>query len=239
MTQPATNTYDTFAAKYADLVTRREERGIERDPIMPRFLEVLGDVAGQRVLDAGCGEGYLARILAQRGALVTGIDIAENLVQLARERNSTGQITYQVADLSQPLPAFEQHFDLIASHLVMNDVPDYQGFLKTLGSVIKPGGRLVFSMNSPYSLIVRSHITDYFDTSGIHPYRGMAAEGVKVHFYHRTLEQYLDACFAAGFRLQRLVDIPTPEGTFTRQPDTLIPVGYHFPFFMVLNFIKD
>jgi hypothetical protein len=65
------------------------------------------------------------------------------------------------------------------------------------------------------------------------------AEGIKVHFYHRTLEQYLDACFEAGLRLQRLVDVPTPEGTFKRLPDILIPSGYHFPFFLILSLIKS
>jgi 2-polyprenyl-3-methyl-5-hydroxy-6-metoxy-1,4-benzoquinol methylase len=238
MTQSPTNYYDTFSSEYADMVARREEAGIERDPIMPRFLEVLGSVARLHVLDAGCGEGYLARILARRGAIVTGVDIAANLVQLGREKDSAGQITYQVADLSQPQPALEQQFDLIVSNLVMNDVADYQGFLGTLATAVKPGGRMIFSMNNPYSFVVRSHITDYFDTAGVHSYRGMAAQGVKVHFYHRTLEQYLAACLTAGFQLQRLVDIPTPEGTFTRRADTLIPVGYAFPFFMVLSLIK-
>ncbi len=206
---------------------------------MPRFLKLIGDVSGLTVLDAGCGEGYLSRILAEHGANVTGIDISPRLIELARAKDPRGEINYQVADLSQPLPAYRDHFDLIASHLVLNDVPDYQGFLRTLGAVAKPGGRLVFSMNNPYSLVVRSHITDYFDTGKAHPYRGMAEEGAKVHFYHRTLEQYLDACLAAGFQLQHLVDVPTPEGFFKRRSDTLIPVGYQFPFFTILSFLKS
>jgi len=39
-------------------------------------------------------------------------------------------------------------------------------------------------------------------------------------------------------QLQHLVDVPTPERTFKRLPDTLIPKGYHFPFFMILSFMK-
>lgn len=233
-----TNFYNDFATEYAEMVTAREEAGIGNDPIMPRFLEVIGDVSGLVALDACCGEGYLARILVERGAKVTGIDVAENLVQHARAKDPDGHITYQVADLSQPLPAYQQHFDLAVSHLAMNDVPDYQGFLRTLGSALKPGGRFVFSMNNPYSLVVRGHITDYFDTDKAFSYLGMAEHGVKVHFYQRTLEQYLSACSAAGLQLQRLVDIPTPEGTFKRRYNTLIPKGYHFPFFMVLSFLK-
>ncbi|GAC1345986.1 MAG: class I SAM-dependent methyltransferase [Ktedonobacteraceae bacterium] len=232
------NRYDEFALKYAELVAAREEAGIDHDQITPRFLKILGDVSGLITLDAGCGEGYFSRILALRSARVTGIDIAAPLIDIARAKDAEGTITYQVADLSQPLPEYQNHFDLIVSHLVLNDVYDYRGFLSTLGSVARPGGRLVLSLNNPYSYLVRSHITNYFDSGKAFPYRGMAEEGVKVHFYHRTLEEYLDACLSAGFQLQHLVDIPTPEGTFKRRNDTLLPMGYQFPFFMILSLVR-
>lgn len=231
--------YDDFASEYADMVNAREEKGIEQEPIMPLFLKILGDVSGLTTLDAGCGEGYLSRILARRGANVMGIDISKRLIEIARGKDSEGHITYQVANLSRPLPAYTDHFDLVVSHLVLNDVFDYRGFLQTLGSVAKSGGRLVLSMNNPYSFVVRSHITDYFDSGKQCSYRGMAEGGVKVYYYQRTLEEYMDACLAAGFQLQRLVDVPTPEGTFKRRSDMLLPPGYHFPFFMILSFVKN
>ena len=230
--------YNDFASEYADMVNAREEKGIEKEPIMPLFLKILGDVSGLTTLDAGCGEGYLSRILARRGANVTGIDISERLIEIARRKDPEGHITYQVADLSQPLPVYSDHFDLIVTHFVLNDVFDYRGFLQTLGSMAKSGGRMVLSMNNPYSFVLRSHITDYFDSGKQSSYRGMAEEGVKVYFYQRTLEEYMDACLSAGFQLQRLVDVPTPEGAFKRRSDTLLPPGYHFPFFMILSFLK-
>ena len=237
--QPKIDAYDDCAAQYAAMVTAREQAGIGRDPIMPQFLNILGDVAGLIVLDAGCGEGYLSRILANCGAQVIGIDIAPSLIQIAQAKDPEGKIAYQVANLSQPLSAYEHHFDLAVSHLVLNDVSDYRGFLTTLGSVIKQGGRLILSMNNPYSYVVRNHITDYFDSGKAFPYRGMAEAGVNVHFYQRTLEEYLNACFAAEFQLHRLIDIPTPEGSFKRRNDTLIPKGYQFPFFMILSLIRS
>ena len=232
------NVYNEFAPQYEKMIASLENAGIERDRIMPAFLDVLGDVHGLVTLDAGCGTGYLSRILALRGAEVTGIDIAANLVEIARAKDAEGKITYQVADLSQPLLEYEKHFDLIVSRFVLNDVYDYHGFLRTLGFVAKASGRVVIVMNNPYSFVVRGHITDYFDSGKAYPYRGMSEEGVKVHFYQRTLEEYLDACFAAGLQLQRLIDIPTPEGSFKRRNDTLIPVGYSFPFFMILSLVK-
>src|SRR5689334_22156508 len=118
--------YDEFAAAYADMVRKREQAGIEQEPIMPHFLRLLGDVSGLTVLDAGCGQGYLSRILASRGAHVTGIDLSPNLIRMAREQDSDHQITYQIADLCQSLPEYSQHFDLAASHFVLDDVYDYK-----------------------------------------------------------------------------------------------------------------
>lgn len=237
---PATaNTYDEFASQYADMMTAQEQGGVASDSNMARFLQVVGNVSGLTVLDAGCGEGYLSRILAQGGAQVIGFDISPRLIEIARAKDPDGAITYQVADLSQSLPAYQAHFDLIASYFVLNDVYDYQGFLTTLSASLKPAGRLVIFMNNPYSLVVRNHVTDYFAASGqMFPYRGMTEEGVAVHFWHRTMEEYLSACSAAGLRLQQYVDVPTPEGSFKRRSDTLIPEGYHFPFFTILSLVK-
>jgi len=237
--QPKIDIYDDFATQYASLVAKREETDIKDDYFMSSFLQAIGDVSGLTVLDAGCGEGYLARILTQRGANVTGIDISPRLVELARGKDPEGKITYQVADLSQSLPAYRDHFDMSASFFVLNDVYDYRGFLSTLGSAIKRGGRAVFFMNNPYSFVVRGHVTNYFDSNKAFFTHGLARAGVNVCYYQRTLEEYLDACFAAGFQLQRLVDVPSPEGSFVRTCATLIPVGYQFPMSMILSLVKS
>lgn len=236
--QPTSNTYDQYASQYTAMIAAQEKAGVQSHPLMSPFLQVVGDISGLMVLDAGCGEGYLSRILVQRGANVTGIDISAPLIEIARTKEFADQISYQVADLSQPLPTYQDHFDLVTSFFVLNDIYDYQGFLTTLGSVLKPAGRLVLFMNNPYSFVIRNFVTDYFAPGHAFPYLGMADLGVKVHFYQRTMEQYLDACFAAGFQLQRLVDVPTPEGSFKRRKDSWLPEGYHFPYFTILNLVK-
>jgi 2-polyprenyl-3-methyl-5-hydroxy-6-metoxy-1,4-benzoquinol methylase len=232
--QPTSNTYDEFASQYTAMITAQEKAGTQPGSIMSHFLQVVGDVSGLRVLDAGCGEGYLSRILTQRGANVTAIDISAPLVEIARTKELADQISYQVADLSQPLSVYQGHFDLVASFFVLNDVYDYRGFLTTLGSVLNHAGRLVIFMNNPYSFVMRNFVTDYFAPGLAFPYLGLADLGVKVHFYQRTLEEYLDACFAAGFQLQRLVDVPTPW----QWKGALLPEGYHFPFFTILSLVK-
>lgn len=89
-TTPAVGDYDAYADQYAANVAWREQGGVDDDPfgLLPPLLELLGDTTGRRVLDAGCGEGYLARVLAARGARATGIDLSPRLIEMARRQES-------------------------------------------------------------------------------------------------------------------------------------------------------
>jgi hypothetical protein len=123
------------------------------------------------------------------------------------------------------------------SNLVLNDVPDYQGFAATLGAVTKPGGHLVLSLNNPYSAVARGKAHSYFDSGAATLYAGLAKWGVEVYFYHRTFEEYMTAFSDAGLLLKSLSDVQftqkmMPEGTLLAQQHSA------FPFLMVLEFVK-
>jgi len=226
-----TNTYDQFADVYADMVARRDET----DPITVALLAQIGEVTNLRALDAGCGEGHLTRILANRGAKVTAIDISPRLIEIARSKDPDGSIDYRVGDLSEPHPEYEDTFDVVGSDLVLNDVPDYRGFAATLGSATKTEGRLVLSLNNPYSYVIRKQVEDYFNSGYAAQYRGMSAAGLKVYFFHRTLEDYITAFGDNGFLLRSLADISHTIAS----DNALLPAGSRFPYFMILSFIKQ
>lgn len=234
----ASDDYDEFAGQYAAYVAWRERDGPGADPfgLLGPLLDLLGDADGRRVLDAGCGEGYLARVLASRGAHVTGIDLSPRLIALARARDPGGKIDYQAADLSRPLPAAAGRFDAAASYLALSDVRDYRGFAATLAASLKPGGRLVLALNNPYSAVVDKHVTDYFDSGAASRYRGLWEIGIRASYRHRTLENYLDAFHAGGLRLAKLADIPALADT--HGPGAYLPPGGRFPRFMLLAFSK-
>jgi SAM-dependent methyltransferase len=219
-------------------VAWRERAEPDGDPfgLLPPLLDLLGDINGRRVLDAGCGEGYLARALSARGAHVTGIDLSARLIALARARDPSGRIDYQAADLSQPLPATARRFDAAASYLVLSDVPDYRGFAATLAAALAPGGRLVLALNNPYSAVPGRHVTDYFASGAISRYRGLWEMGIRACYHHRTLEDYLDAFHAGGLRLVKLADISTMADS--HGPGAYLPPGARFPRFMLLAFSK-
>jgi 2-polyprenyl-3-methyl-5-hydroxy-6-metoxy-1,4-benzoquinol methylase len=235
---PAAGDYDAYASQYAANVTWREQAGPGGDPfgLLPPLLELLGDITGRRVLDAGCGEGYLARVLAARGAHVTGIDLSPRLIELARAKDPDGNIDYRVADLSQLPPGVARYFDAAASYLVLNDVTGYRGFAATLAASLKPGGRLVLALNNPYSAVIDRHVTDYFDSGAVSRYRGLWETGIKTYYHHRTLENYLDAFLATGLRLAKLTDIPALANV--HRPDAYLPADARFPRFMLLAFTK-
>ena len=247
--------YDAVADAYAAYVARREQgrqayyapesapfdspvTNASDDPfnMLSHILAALGDVAGLEALDAGCGEGYLARVLTARGAKVTGLDLAPRLIEMARARDPNGEITYGVADLSQPLPEYAGYFDVVASYLVLNDVEDYRGFAATLASVLKPGGRLVQTLNNPYDAMVRKYVPDYLESGMVHSYRGMGAMGITVHFWHRTVGEYVAAFVEAGLHLTKLAELP--EIVSVHSPLTILPPGYRSPRFLLLSFVR-
>jgi 2-polyprenyl-3-methyl-5-hydroxy-6-metoxy-1,4-benzoquinol methylase len=232
------NTYDCYAEAYAAMIAEsaRADFSFYHHVVAPQVFAYLGDVAGRTVLDAGCGEGTLARLLAERGAQVTAIDISPRLVELARAQDPLGHVTYAVRDLSQGLPHVDP-FDLVVSNLVLNDVYDYRGYLATLGAVTKAGGRLVISMNNPYSAVLREKAASYFDSGSATLYQGLSKAGVRVYYFHRTMEDYVRAFRSAGFLARSLADIRvTPEMPLPASPT--LDLQYRFPFIMVLELVK-
>ena len=235
-----TSDYDRYAVEYAAYVATREQHGLDADPfgMLSHILVLLGDVANQDVLDAGCGEGYLARILAARGARVTGVELSPRLVELAHTKPSARDIVYRVADLSEPCPDLAGRFDAVASYFVLNDVEEYRGFARTLARSLKPGGRAVLGFNNPYDYVLRKGLgSAYFSTGAAHPC-GLSNVGVPVSFYHRTLPQYLDAFLDAGLHLTKIVDVDNPSVAARRASGETLPPGDQLPRFMVLAFAK-
>ena len=117
----------------------------------PAFLEMLPDIKGWRVLDVGCGEGCHTRQLAERGASLTGIDIAEKLIKAARDQEKLQPqgIEYHLCSGAN-LACFEDaSFEGVVSTMALMDMPDYQGCIREIARVLKPGGLFQFSILHP------------------------------------------------------------------------------------------
>ncbi|KQI67268.1 3-demethylubiquinone-9 3-methyltransferase [Loktanella sp. 3ANDIMAR09] len=99
------------------------------------------DWQGKAVLDLGCAGGFLAEALDDRGAIVTGIDPAEQAIGAARDHAAAGgrQITYDVG-VGEALPYPDASFDAVACVDVLEHVSDLQQVLCEVARVLKPGG---------------------------------------------------------------------------------------------------
>jgi len=208
--QVAANDYDSFAEVYsAENDVNLHNAYYER----PAMLALAGDVAGRRILDAGCGSGPLFAALRDRGAIVTGFDSSAGMLELARRRLGDGA-DLRVADLGRPLPFPDGAFDDVIASLVLHYLEDWTAPLAELRRVLKPGGRLIASVNHPIAghPLVRPG-ADYWTTyQWSTEITTSSGQSYVLANWHRPLPAMISAFTGAGFRIAAIDEpLPAPD----------------------------
>ncbi|GGB84635.1 methyltransferase [Knoellia flava TL1] len=221
--------YDDFAAAYA----AENEKGLfNAHYARPAILGLAGDVAGRRLLDAGCGSGPLMVSMRDGGAEVAGFDVSAAMVDLARERLGD-DAALRVHDLQEPLPYADGEFDDVICSLVLHYLEDWSGPLAELRRVLKPGGRLLVAVNHPTAYAVVYPDADYFKvTQYTEDYRFDGRE-VFLTFFHRPLSAMSASFTRAGFRISVLSEPPLSPDT----PPELRPPGFEGEAFICFLFV--
>lgn len=115
------------------------------------FYVRLADIHGARVLELGCGTGRIAVPLAEAGARVTGIDISEAMLAVARERAGDLKVTWQTGDLRRL--RLRGRFDVVCAPLGtlqhMETIEDFVAALESMARHLAPGGVAVVDVESP------------------------------------------------------------------------------------------
>ncbi|MFE2480770.1 methyltransferase domain-containing protein [Streptomyces sp. NPDC059389] len=201
------NDYDGFAEAYsAENETSLVNAYYER----PAMLAIAGDVAGRRILDAGCGSGPLSAALHDRGAVVTGIDASAGMLALARRRLGA-DVALHTADLGDPLPFDDDAFDDVVASLVLHYLEDWGPTLAELRRVIRPGGRLIASVDHPFvAYAMQDPRPDYSATTSYTFDWTFNGELAPMRFWRKPLHAMTDAFTTAGFRLVALSE-PQPD----------------------------
>ncbi|SDQ37204.1 class I SAM-dependent methyltransferase [Natronobacterium texcoconense] len=234
-----TRHYDELASNWEAIT-----RGPTKERILfPAIDSLLPSLSGKRVLDAGCGDGYYASLLADRGGDVLGIDASQEMVRVARDRYGD-DVEFRRADLSEPLPAIEDDsVDVVLCQHVFSHLLSLETPLSEFARVLRPGGTLVVSTHHPFHdfLIVRDreypNTTDalemdldphvvadrekpaYHETERFEVHWGGPDSENPGTYYRRPLHALLDPLLAAGFDLSELVE-PEPTEEFQRDyPD--------------------
>ena len=109
--------------------------------------------AGRRVLDLGCGNGYLAAILAERGYDVTGVEHPEGVGGAF-----PSSVRLVTADLEQGLPHLDSRFDLVVCADVLEHLRDPLRLLREVGAVLAPGARVIASLPNSGNLYFRLNV---------------------------------------------------------------------------------
>jgi len=120
--------------------------------IDPAIFRLIGSVKGLSILDAGCGNGYLCRLLVKKDAkMVVGVDLSRRFIEIAKqkEKETPLGITYHKGTLCNLAMFQDETFDIVISNLAIMDVNDLEKAVKELHRVLKKDGKLVFSIMHP------------------------------------------------------------------------------------------
>jgi len=135
------------AGWYNNLLEQGEDT-YQKTLIKPNLLRILNVKKGEQILDVGCGQGFFARTIAEQGAKVVGIDIAQELILLAKSQPSKN-ITYLVLSAENMKSLITERFDAAICILALQNIKNLQAATSEISRVLKPGGRGVLLLNHP------------------------------------------------------------------------------------------
>lgn len=222
-----TDIYDNeqFFKKYSEM--NRSKNGLAGAGEWQTLEKLLPDFQGQTVLDLGCGYGWHCIYAAEHGAkTVTGVDLSEKMLQVAREKTTAKNVTYQQADIAK-VEFPENSFDVVISSLAFHYLPSFTEMAQAVHGYLKPQGKFVFSVEHPIFTAEGSQdwvydadgkikyfpVDHYFD-EGV---RTANFLGTPVTKYHRTLTTYIEGLIDNGFTIDHVQE-PMPPRNMIDQP---------------------
>jgi SAM-dependent methyltransferase len=220
----------------------------------PAFLDFTPSVARQDVIDLGCGEGSSTRAFARLGGRMTGIDVSEELIRLAREKEKSEfvGVAYEVGSYNDLASFPDAQFDCAVSTMALMDGPDVSAAFQSAYRVLRRGGWLCFSILHPCFITPAAQwlkdevgaysglrVGRYFERSpfvehwsfgrrSALPAMAKSEARFEVPRFPRTLSDYVNALVGAGFRIDKLEE-PRPSEEISREHEWLARWHQHAP----------
>lgn len=205
----------------------------------PAVLVEVGDPAGLRILDLGCGDAAFGRLLLTAGARsYRGVDSSSSMVEQAGRTlaGTTGRVDH--ADIEN-FVADANSVDLLTARLSLHYVADLDSVLAGCARALAPAGRLLITVvhpvitsydNRPATPRTTWTVDDYFDLGP----RIRAWMGSQVTWHHRTVETYFAAITRAGLTVTSLRECEPDASHFQGDTDELTR-RRRVPLFLLLN----
>lgn len=138
------------------------------------IIKILGNIAGKRILDIGCGTGFHSCVLGKLGADVLGIDISGGSMKIAQERarlnsleNNVNFIQDDIFDFFQKRGSNYKHFDIVFGAFILHHITrsDLEDLGKLIYEALSPKGMGLFienSQNNPLIMFIRNYLVGHF-----------------------------------------------------------------------------
>lgn len=171
----------------------------------------------ERVLDLGCGEGWLLRVLAERGITAVGVDGDARLVEAARTAGSAAVHLATYQQLVEATVDIGRDYNLICANFALLH-QDIIALLAAMNALLAPGGALVIQTLHPWV----AGAGDYQDGWREETFDSFKGNWQPMPWYMRTLSSWINALDMAGFRLTRLQEPQHPQSAM---PQSLLLVA--------------
>ena len=119
------------------------------DPRVQAILKFLGDIEGKKILDVGCGKGRFSKILVDKKAVVTGIDLSDKLLEVAKK--NIEDVNFVIGSTTN-LKFQDNLFDCIICIETLEHVPDTKKAVEEMLRVLKEGGKIIIIDKNKLSL---------------------------------------------------------------------------------------